>query len=353
MRNHVARAMMSTELKSIKKQIDAGDEEAGAGSPLLVQNQEEFRKKVNKVADRLWALRGVAQFVGPAAPFIQYYNDNAIAALMVDEMNRSMDSYIEQGLSPDMAITDLIDKYGWEVFLYVTPNTSSTIKGIDSSKEWFEFYQDNKDFIDSYKAIGGFFAPTGEFNNDVRSSLLSRGLYEVKSPEEQFEDAAFSLAYAAYNRQRASFGPETKLSNDERQYLSEYRQAMSQQFGVDLETFSNEKKLQIAQLELLIDNAFSGKDPNAYGYLDNNFGRSVLRYMAEREAVMAEAERRGTNYSNGKRAADLRERMRALGSQLSEDNPQFSRFYQFVLEGEMVNADKDEPSEMPTIQPVR
>ena len=128
---------------------------------------------------------------------------------------------------------------------------------------------------------------------------------------------------------------------------------MSQQFGVDLETFSNEKKLQIAQLELLIDNAFSGKDPNAYGYLDNNFGRSVLRYMAEREAVMAEAERRGTNYSNGKRAADLRERMRALGSQLSEDNPQFSRFYQFVLEGEMVNADKDEPSEMPTIQPVR
>lgn len=339
-RNHVARALMASKLREYKKdQRDNGVAPDALNDPTLVRNQAAFRDEVNRITDRIWLLRGIAQLIGPASPFLQWYTDagegNVLAALIVDELNKSMTQYIEQGASPDLAVSDMIDKYGVEQFMFATPNTESTIKGIDASDEWFNWYLDNRKVVDEYNLVGAFFGPTGDFSNDARQSMLSQGLYTVKTLEKQFEDASFTLSYAAYNRERAALGPETRWSEQETDYLARYREALENQFGIDLETFANERRRQIGQIDQMIADARRGSE-TALQYLSTPLGEKIQEYMAYRVAVTNEADRRGTNWERGKNAADLREIMRDLGAELSENDPQFARMYQFVFAGEML-----------------
>lgn len=339
-RNHVARALMASKLREYKQdQRNNGVAPDSLNDPTLVRNQEAFREEATRITDRIWLLRGIAQFIGPASPFLQWYVDagegNVLAALVVDELNKSMTEYIEQGASPDLAVSDMIDKYGVELFMFATPNTESTIKGIDASDEWLNWYLDNRQVVDEYKLVGAFFGPTGDFSNDARQSMLSQGLYTVKTLEQQFEDASFTLSYAAYNRERANLGPETRWSEQETDYLARFREALENQFGIDLETFANERRLQIGQIDQMINDARRGSE-TALQYLSTPLGEKVQQYMAYRVAVAKEADRRGTNWERGKNAADLREIMRDLGAELSEDDPQFARIYQFVFAGEML-----------------
>lgn len=354
-RNHVARLLMNVQLRDIKRQQqEAGVAPEDVNNPMLVSNQAQFFDEVTRIADRIWLVRGIAQLVGPASPFLQWYADtnegNVMVALMVDEMNKSMDEYVKQGMSPDLAVSDMLDKYGVEVFMASTALTESTLTGANASDEWFGYYLDNTDFIDSYPLIGAYFGPTGEFSVDARSSMISRGIYEVKSLEQQFEDAAFTLAYVAYNRERERYGSETTWAPQVTEYLAEYRAALENQFGIDMETFADRRRLQIGQLEQLLQDSFDG-DPLAGDYMNSDLGIKIQEYLAYRQVVAAEADRRGTNWQGGKNAADLREIMRELGASLSENDPVFNRLYQFVFKGEMLR--EDVTPERPAIVPVR
>lgn len=354
-RNHVARLLMNVQLRELKnQQQEAGVAPEDVNNPMLVANQQAFFDEVNRVTDMIYLVRGFAQFLGPASPFLQWYastdQGNVMVSLTVDEMNKAMDQYVEQGLSPDLAVSDMLDKYGVEVFMSATSLTESTLTGANSSDEWFDFYLDNKEFVDSYELVGAFFGPTGEFSNDARSSMISRGIYQVKSLEQQFEDAAFTLSYVAYNRERERYGPETSWSPQIAQYLAEYRAALENQFGIDMETFADRRRLQIGQLEQMLQDSFNG-DPLAVEYMNSDLGIKIQEYLAYRQVVAVEAERRGTNWQGGANAADLREIMRELGTSLSENDPVFNRLYQFVFKGEMLR--EDVTPERPAIVPVR
>lgn len=356
-RNHVARLLMNSQLRDIKRQQqEEGVTGQDVNSPVLVRNQAKFFDQVTNVTDRIWMVRGIAQFIGPASPFLQWYADtnegNVMVALMVDEMNKAMDAYVAEGMSPDLAIGDMLDKYGVEVFMSATPNTQSTLRGADSSDEWYGFYLDNRELVDSYPLIGAFFGPTGEFSNDARSSMISQGIYEVKSQKEQFEDAAFSLSYVAYNRERDRLGPETGWSTQEAEYLSAYRADLENQFGVDLETFANERRRQIGQLEQMLQDSWDG-DEVASAAMNSDLGVKIQEYLAYRQWASEEADRRGTNWARGRSAADLREIMRQTGVRLSEGDPVFSRLFQFVFRGEMLRAEEDAPGPRPSIVPAR
>lgn len=341
-RNHVARSLMST----------------GEFSSLAV-DQPEFQDRVTQVTDTLFMIRGIAQFVGPVSPLFQWFVEtkqgSASAALLTDEMNKSMKAYIEVGQDPNKAMQDMLDKYGPNVFMLFTPNTKSTLKGADSSTEWFEWYQVNRDFVEKYPGIGSFFGPSGDFNLDAYTSLQRQGLYTPKTLDEQYEDAAFSLSYAAYNKFRdTNLGPEETWTNEDRRALAAVRKDLQDRFNIDMQssTRQSERRVQLSQLETLLENAFDN-DPAVVQYLnpETPLGEAVLAYMGQRRAMQEEGLRRGVGSVDGwaqaKRTLDLRIQMRALGQQLSGVSPEFARLYQFVLEGEMRLPDEEDvPSDI-------
>lgn len=336
-RNHVARSLMST----------------GEFSSLAV-DQPEFQDRVTQVTDTLFMLRGIAQFVGPVSPLFQWFVEtkegSANAALLTDEMNKSMKAYIEAGQDPNKAMQDMLDKYGPNVFMLFTPNTRSTLKGADSSTEWFEWYQVNKDFVTRFPGVGAFFGPSGEFNLDAYTTLQRQGLYEPKTLDEQYEDAAFSLSYAAYNRFRdTALGPEETWTVEDRRALAAVRKDLQDRFNIDMQasTRQSERRTQLGQLETLLEAAFNN-DERVAPYLDpaTPMGEAVLTYMGQRKAMQEEGLRRGVQSVDGwaqaARTLDLRMQMRALGQQLSATSPEFARLYQFVLEGEMRLPDEED-----------
>lgn len=336
-RAHVARSLMST----------------GEFSALAV-DQPEFQDRVTQITDNLFMARGIAQFVGPVAPLFQWFVEtkqgSANAALIVDEMNKSMKQYIEAGQDPNRAMIDIIDKYGPNVFMLLTPNTKSTLKGADSSVQWFEWFQVNREFVEKYPNVGAFFGPTGDFDLDSYTSLQRQGLYAPKTLDEQYDDAAFSLAYSAYNKFRdESLGPEETWTREDRQSLAAVRKQLQDQFNIDMQSSkrAGERRQQLSELDTLLEQAFNN-DETVVPFLnpETPMGSAVLQYMGARRSMQEEGLRRGLTsvggWATSSRTLDLRMQMRALGDILSQQSPEFARLYQFVLAGEMRLPDEED-----------
>lgn len=336
-RNHVARSLMST----------------GEFSSLAV-DQPGFQDRVTQVTDNLFMIRGIAQFVGPVAPlftwFVETKQGSANAALLVDEMNKSMKQYIEAGQDPNRAMIDILDKYGPNIFMLFTPNTKSTLKGVDSSTEWFEWFQTNREFVETYPGVGAFFGPTGDFNLDSYTSLQRQGLYMPKTLDEQYEDAALSLAYSAYNKFRdETLGPEETWTREDRQTLAAIRKSLQDQFNIDMMSSQrmSERRQQLSELDTLLESAFTnGEQAMRYLNPETPMGSAVLTYMGARKSMQEEGLRRGLQSVDGwamsSETLDLRMQMRSLGQILSQSSPEFARLYQFVLEGEMRLPDEED-----------
>jgi hypothetical protein len=309
------------------------------------EDQEQLRKDVQRVSDTLYFIRGVAHFIGPAAPTFEFFantkDGNVVAPLLINEYNETLREYLDAGMPGDLALYDLLDKYGPDVFLYSQPNTRSTLRGADASREWFDWYRENRELVDRYKLIGAYFGPTGDFDLSVRQAFMARGIYEIMPRDELYNEAARSLMLMAYNRYREALGSEETWAFQQRLDLSSYRNQLENQFGIPL--FSdkdiNNRKQQITQALRLVENAKAGES-TALEYAQTPTGQALVKYMAARDVSIRQATSLGLTEDGWKtaiRASGIRDGLQAIGEQLAAEDSGFSRLYQFVLQYEMAD----------------
>jgi hypothetical protein len=320
----------------------------------------QLERDADKIARVIYFTRGIGQFMGPAAPGVRYSpsigelledgefvrTGNVHGALLAQELNDNIRLAIEQGRPIVDAYIDLLDKYGPNVWLSFSANTESKFPGAEASREWYEWSQQNGDVIETFKEVGAYFGPTGDYDQNSRQRMLASGVYKTKSPEDLRDDAASALAYMAYSRFRDGLPPEPARTKQQRDLLAGYRNELEVQMGVTM--FSQESRelrnRQISQLEDIVNRAING-EPLATKLAQTESGKYLVNYMAARESAIFYAQNNlglsRDGWKTSLRGAPVREGLRELGNVYAAQNPAFGRMWQFILEREMVDAEQD------------
>ena len=320
--------------------------------------------KLEADADRLARIvvfmRGISQFVGPAAPGVRYSpsigglleneeflrTGNIHGALLAQEMNEQIRIAVDEGRPISDVYNDILDKYGPNVWMQFSANTESKLPGAEASKEWFEWSQTNQETLDTFPLVGAFFGPTGEYDFNARSSLMARGVFEQKPARKLRDDAAEALAYTAYSRFRDELPPESARTKEQRDLLFGYRRELEGYWGITMfsQQATERRNQQVAQLQDIVDRAIAG-EPVATRLTQTDTGKYLVNYMAARESAQFYASRNlalsGTGWRTSVRAAGIRDGLRELGNAYAAQDAGFNRMWQFILEREMVDAEQD------------
>jgi len=319
------------------------------------ENQKKLFDDADAIARRMFFMRGVFSFIGPGAPMPRYIAEtgqgNMPAALLTDEIRKLEQELLAAGEPPGLAMQMAIDVYGPEIWMYTASNSNSTIKGAQSSDSWWDWYRSGGDqLVDKFPTIGSYFGETGDFSIDAYGSLFARGIYERKTGDALYEEAATDIAFLAYNRLREQFPAESQRTLEQRRLLASAREAIQQYWGISLSgsTRIEERDVQIRELQRMIAAAEDG-DKLARQTLSTETGERVMEYMAMRamfseQAITMLGAQTPTSFRQMRSAAPFRDALREMGTRLSQEDPTFGRIYQFVLEGELF--DDEDQSDM-------
>ena len=327
------------------------------------ENRQKLFEDAEQIARRMFFLRGVVAFVGPGAPLSTYVAEtkqgNMNAALLTDEWRKLEQELLEAGENPGTASEIILDIYGPDIWLYSSSNSSSTLKGAQSSAEWWDWYRQNSDVVDAFPQIGSYFGDTGEFDIEAYGSLFSRGIYKPNDSEEIYRQGATDNAYLAYNRLRDAFPPESQRTREQRQLIAAARYGLEQYWGVDLSAASRiaERREQLSELERLVREAGTGNEV-AERLMDTTTGQFLRTYMEQRQLarLVAIADHNGTtpdSWATMKATAYMRDVLRMLGAEMSAKDTTFARIFQFVLDGEMGDDDDGAEDAGTFVEPVQ
>lgn len=313
---------------------------------------EQLRRDAHQDALVLYSLRGIANFIGPAAPLVRYSVEtdegNVIAALLISELRREANILIEQGQNPDEAMANVLMDYGPYVYGFISSNNKSSQPGIDSSDEWREWYQVNKDFMGEYKLIAGYFGPTGEYSQTAANALEQAKLYGPMTPEEKYEQVATRMIYLRLNRFRDTMPPEGQRTLDQRRQYATFRNDLEKFWGVSVTGAGLATRIQnnrqMNEMETLVEKYIAG-DPLAARIMNTGTGGLLVDYMAARSFLSQKAiEDQGLvpdGWKTANSAAPYRDELRALGQQYAEQDPGFSRLFYTVLNRELGDQEEE------------
>lgn len=300
---------------------------------------EQFAEKA---ADKIYAMRGFMQFFSPGSPLSMYMAEteegDLISSLLVEQLKNLENELVERGEPTELALGYMLDTYGPNIWMYGAPvSKAAEVKGVEATDAWYEWYRKNEAVVEGFPLIGGFFGPVGgEFSINAYGNLRREGVYQVGTPSERYETAARRLAFLAYNRLRDSMGPEQYRSEADKQLLAMTRNNIEQYFNVDMENSErrSERELQIRQAYSLLESA----SPEAQTLMDTATGAALREYLEVRQRVVEMASAYGvTNWQQAKRAVGFRTVLRELAAQLSAEDANFARMYEYVFEREMLD----------------
>jgi hypothetical protein len=312
----------------------------------------DITKQARTIALRIYSQRGLGQFFGPASPQPQYTintadDENVIATLLSNELNKAETAAIINGEDRDQAVIDFLDTYGPEVWAYMASNSKSLVPGMEATDEWWDWYRLNEDIVEQYPNVGGFFGPAqgreAPFSLDAYQGQMDRGMRHINQPEAVYDDAARSLAWIAYSRVRDRMPPESERTPEDQIALGAVKRELEQYFGVQLNGAEqqNLRRTQINELNQIVVDALNGNE-TALKMLATPQGQALAAYMDMRTTVRDAAInelglRSQTSWAQAKSASRLRDTMRALARDLSAVSPEFRKLYDTVLEGEMTD----------------
>ena len=286
------------------------------------------------IARVLTILQAANQFIGPAtgtAQFeIQTKDGNFVAVeLFAKELRKLQEREQENGY--ETAIPEIIALYGQAVGPYVSGKTRSAegYSGLESTKEFYFFQQDNKKFFVDYPSVAGYFAPAGsDWFWGAWIGQLNAGEKERLTVPQIYDQYTYALGASKYRAARELYP--TYLSDDQEEALRNYRIALNKEYP----GYPITPKFESASFDILIQKLEKAITNPAVKNLDVT--KAISDYLRVRANLKASVE---LNNLPGLRAKDSKERrasLAAYGRLLALKYPEFARIWDRELSSEVV-----------------
>jgi len=238
------------------------------------------------------------------------------------------DMQADPAIGYDRAIPEFLDRFGDEVSLYTASKSRAVAEGLEATKEFQDWADDNSELIRDYDRVGRYLAPTGsDFLFSVWSEQITKGervrltAREIKELSEQRVGAAMLRAA------RRKIGP---YPNEQgRELLQKYRRYLHTKypgFPEFVEFTVGEYYNDVRQLEGLVADSRTQ---------DNEIAGAIRQYLVARVKAIQTAGVDEQGFRTSKKAAPHRAALAAYGAALAEQVPDFARVYDRLLASEV------------------
>jgi hypothetical protein len=296
---------------------------------------DDEQSKANLMADAkskakvLTALRGIAQFVGPTAPSLEYVvktkSGDMYASAMVQEFYRL------QNENYDTAVSEFIKLFGDDAVLYLSSKSKSVAGGLEASEQFGDWERDNENLLEQFPAVAGFMAPGGDdFSFEVWDRQLRKGRRERLSDVDIIKQAQYRMGSAIYRSYRTQVG--AYPTAEQRAWLGNIRKEINKRypgFPVTPVFTVGEFESKLAELRTMIQ----------LPQLENNkVAQSVATYLDYRDKAVQQYVAAGGKeggFDTAKKAEPLRDYLVSIGQALIQQNPDFARIWDRELSSEV------------------
>ena len=294
-----------------------------------LEDKQRLLDDAQKAAKVLMAMRAASQFFGPTAASVEFQvptnqGDQYVSVL-------SQEFYKLQAEDYDSAIPRFLEEFGDDLFVYVAGKTRSLREGLEATEEFGDWERRNQGVLTDYPDVAAYFAPAGsDFSFEVWQRQLLAGERERLSDRELLSLAQERVGAAKYRAMRLKAGPYP--SDEIRDYLRQYRQALAKQYPGFPEVARFEVGKfpgQMAQLqEMVADNRLG----------DNEIRGAVAEYLGVRQELINRARAAGYVANDLRQTRDLepyRNYLASIGNELIRKVPEFGRIYDRLLAQEV------------------
>lgn len=303
------------------------------------ENMEAAQNQAHEMARSLLILRSLGQFTGPYRPEPELVVPTVYEGkINLGDVQIVVDKNIESSVLAatfrelqqedyQSAVGTMLRAFGPQVLMYLPGMTQTEIRGLEATREFDNWYLDNRAVSDQFPEVYGFFADAGnEFDFQAYLRQLRSGERKRRSSTADLRsDAEAIVGRALYMDTLNSYGP--TISRQERLFLQQYRADLEKQYpgfgtqAIDL----NEQQRLMSDLEKMAN------DPR----LDQNETALALREYFDARTVALVSARMEAGYTDnplGSTAnANLRQYLRDVGGRLMEKYPSFGRVYSRLL----------------------
>ena len=277
-------------------------------------------------AQVLAGLRALFQFTGPTSPQIDFRLETDGGDIIASAL--SQEFYKLKTKNPDTVVSDFINKFGEDAFIYMGHKTEPTTSGIEPTKVFSDWAKENNDLMQQYKGVAGFFAPGGDsFSFEAFNRQIQKGERKRLTAEEMVAAAQYRIASSIYREKRNQLG--ASLNQEQRDWLSQWRVLLNEEYpGFPIKAdfnpgefpnFINELRTAVTDKRLA----------------DNDVANATKQYLDARDQALAKAAEAGYKGFQSPKTQPLKDWLASIAATLVQQTPEFARIFEDKLAAEV------------------
>lgn len=293
-------------------------------------DRDRLLADADRVTRGILFARGLTQAVAPAAPMVRYVAEtpagNVPAAQITEEYRKIAD---EEGY--EAAIFEMFDRYGMGIAEILTPQTETTVAGLEASRAFGNFERENPWLFDEHPEIAGFFGPHEDgFDYQTYLRQIERGQRRRLSTNDRLAAANQLRGDAIVAAQIAKMPPRTEWGDLERAYLRQ----LKEELAAELPGYTPYVSIDVNKTKRQVDSLVrAASDPRL---ADNPVARAIRVYAGARDEAIARARAMGrASFTESQDTAVLREWLSFVGAELVAQVPGFARVWDRLLSREV------------------
>ncbi|NBX88120.1 MAG: hypothetical protein EBQ97_06345, partial [Bacteroidetes bacterium] len=267
-------------------------------------------------AQVLAGLRALFQFTGPTSPQIDFRLETEGGDIIASAL--SQEFYKLKTKNPDTAVSEFINKFGEDSFIYMGHKTEPTTSGIEPTKVFSDWAKENDDLMQQYKGVAGFFAPGGDvFSFEAWNRQIQKGERKRLTAQEMVAAAQYRIASSIYREKRNQLG--ATLNQEQRDWLSQWRVFLNEEYPGfpvkadfnpgEFPNFINELRTAVTDKRLA----------------DNDVANATKQYLDARDQALAKAAEAGYKGFQSPKTQPLKDWLASIAATLVQQTPEFAR----------------------------
>lgn len=277
-------------------------------------------------AQVLAGLRALFQFTGPTSPQIDFRLETEGGDIIASAL--SQEFYKLKTKNPDTVVSDFINKFGEDAFIYMGHKTEPTTSGIEPTKVFSDWAKENNDLMQQYKGVAGFFAPGGDsFSFEAFNRQIQKGERKRLTAEEMVAAAQYRIASSIYREKRNQLG--ASLNQEQRDWLSQWRVLLNEEYpGFPIKADFNP-----GEFPNFINELRTAVTDNRL--VDNDIANATKQYLDARDQALAKAAEAGYKGFQSPKTQPLKDWLASIAATLVQQTPEFARIFEDKLAAEV------------------
>lgn len=332
----------------------------GQQGPTGYDSREQWEADGKELGTKIYGLIGWAGLFLPGAPIAQWTaksrKGNVLISVIAQRWNQIDKMGDKNGLDYQDKLEMLVEEFGNENFVaFMQPITDRSVVGSSSTKEYYDWYRINKDVVDKYQNVGGYFSPkSSELDPDVWNIQKLAGDVKYKDPKQFAINLESAIANFVFNRNMKevmdSIPPNEMYGTLANLKIKEQKKIQTKAIQAAYPNWDRaaaatasqrNRRVQLIEARKFIaepsvqDNDAVKAASEYFKYRDANVGYAVSNFSQVTEDNWATA-------SKIRPAVALRQALWDEGERLAEKYPQFVNLWQNVLSREFISVEVED-----------